>query len=83
MSEQPNNVYDLNEYRRVDSDGALEMDHKTDVWLKASELPLSQPKVEAAPVRELTEQQKLTIEIQKAAHKLHILNIERSQRQAA
>ena len=83
MSEQPTNAYNPNEYRHAPSDGAVELNQQTDVWLKASRLPLNKAPAENAPVRELTEHERQILEIKAAAERLQLLNDERLRRQAA
>lgn len=73
----------MNQYRQGELDGAVEMGQDTDVWLKASQLPLRKTSPEQAPIRELTEAEKTIIEIHKAANMLQALKNEREKRQAA
>lgn len=81
MSEQPANIYNLNDYPQPVHDGSVVMDDETHVDLKASQLPLRRASLERP--RELTEAERLAYEIRMTGSKLHELNEERRRRLAA
>lgn len=75
MSEQPQSQQSAQEYSIPSRDGAARMDADTDVWLKASELPLR--RVSAEQPRSKTEAEVNAERVRRAAVELANLNVVR------
>lgn len=68
MSEQPQHQQPEQEYSVPSYDGTARMDAGTDVWLKASDLPLKRASVE--PMRPKTEAELIAERVRQAGAKL-------------